>query len=272
MAGSAVTATELKVASELLSAINIDESKDVLDADHSEDAERVVEYLSSWNLKHRTIIAARVSEARDAFSRLLKAQANKDVEGTLASVKEIASILEDLMEKATMSAASSNISNSTEKINRRRGRPKGSKQKKRKSGISRHGTGGQQKKGAFSSKAYKRTANTDIAPRGTGKRYKSSTGNSNSKGTDPLDGIVGARKARRMAIAFIYYREGCPEPKDWEGTDGLIAKVVSDLGMPKASSSKKCIRNVLLNVDAAKNNNEEYTGEMNAENMGCHAR
>ena len=53
MAADAVTATELEVATELLSAIIIDADVDVRDTDHVDDAERVVEYLSSLQHCHQ---------------------------------------------------------------------------------------------------------------------------------------------------------------------------------------------------------------------------
>ena len=70
---SAVTANELEVATSLFSSIAIDEKVNVCDADHTEDAERVVEYLQSLELKYRGLLTE-ISKARDAFNRLLKAQ------------------------------------------------------------------------------------------------------------------------------------------------------------------------------------------------------
>ena len=55
MAADAVTATELEVATELLSAIIIDADVDVRDTDHVDDAERVV---VSSSLQHWTNVSS----------------------------------------------------------------------------------------------------------------------------------------------------------------------------------------------------------------------
>ena len=179
---SAVMANELEVATSLLFSIAIDKKVNVCDADHTEDVERVVEYLQSLELKYRGLLTE-ISKAQDAFNRLLKAQANKDGKGIQNSVKELAAILDNIIK--TTSAASNNNNSSTASEKRCRGQPKGSSRKKV---YSQHSGGRRKKEGMQGTSDYKRKTDTDIAARGTGKRTRlSNVGSCGGNGADPMD-------------------------------------------------------------------------------------